>query len=581
MRHWGVGIGLVLGLSSVISSSAFGAGPVDELFRLVPPDAGVTLVAEDLRGLAREFFDSPLADGLQRLPAVRAWLESGKLQGLRHAQGQIEKTLGEPIAAIRDDLFGDAVVLAMHLPADRGPDQVHGLLLTRVRKRALLDRAIKELNEAQTRKGELARVVERSWHGSPYSVREYQGGKKPADYFATLDGGTFAWTNSEELVRGAIDRAAGGSRSLADVAKFQGVRRRLPGRAAVSLFVDPRFLERILAASPRSSKPEEERVQALFGRYLGAVEYAGAALEWRGGFVLHAEETLDPGKLDPWIKKWAARSEKRDPSFPRVPATALAVATMSVDVGAIAEGIGALVPDAGRAKLANGLDVLRGILLGHDLGTAVAPHLGPAVLAYMDAPRNGESKPGPPWVLAIQVSDSGVAVALDNALRTLLALYALDEKHGLAQHRVAVREIEGTKVTALDASSTPFAYAVDRGRLVIGATPESVARSFSAAADSRLERFRKAHFPGAESFACADLVALHAFADIHRTALVKKLAADHHRSEEAEGRDLDQVLALMDLFEGAYLTSALAPDATAVHRALGLVAKSTAPPPRP
>jgi hypothetical protein len=576
MRRGWVVLWLFLGLWSGRPAGAWGAGPAEELFRLVPPDAGVTLIVEDLRVHAPAFFASPLCEGLRGLPAVKAWLASDKAEGLRQARRRIEKLLGEPITVVRNDLLGDAVVLALHLPPGATPDEARGLLLTRVRNRALLDRLVEELNSAQTRKGELARVGRHSWHGSSYSSREYHDGKKPAEYYTTLPDDTFAWSNSEDLIRGLIDRKAEGSGGLGDDPRFRQVRRKLPAGAVATLYVDPRFLERVRAASPRSGKPGDEQVQAMLGRYLAAVEYAGAALEWQGGLTLQTEETLDRSKLDGWIKKWAARPGKVEPAFRRVPATAMAVATVSVDFAAVLDAFEGLFPGDGRAKLANGLEVLRGVLLGRDLQSAILPYVGPGVLAYVEPPAEGESKPGLPAVLAVQVGgDAGVAAALDNALRTALALYALDEKHDHGRLRVVSREVTGRRVTSLD-PSTPFAYAMDGGRLVIGSTPEAVARSFTAGGDMRFERLRKAHFPDAQSFACVDLVALRRFAETHRAALVRQLAAEHHRPEEAEVRDLEQVLALMELFEGAYLTSAVSADATSVHRTLGMIGdKST------
>src|SRR4051812_41216875 len=73
MRHQFVRLVLGLVISHVTASWACGEGPADSLLRLVPADAGVTLTIEDLRGHTRDFFASPLAESLGRLPAVHAW----------------------------------------------------------------------------------------------------------------------------------------------------------------------------------------------------------------------------------------------------------------------------------------------------------------------------------------------------------------------------------------------------------------------------------------------------------------------------------------------------------------------------
>jgi hypothetical protein len=111
---------LALGITLAIAATARGAGPAEMLFRLVPPDAGLALAIEDLRGHARQFSNSPLSDGLRQLPAVRAWFASDRFQRFQRARREIEKALGENVAKIRDDLLGDAVVLTLRVPPAAG-----------------------------------------------------------------------------------------------------------------------------------------------------------------------------------------------------------------------------------------------------------------------------------------------------------------------------------------------------------------------------------------------------------------------------------------------------------------------------
>jgi len=559
------------------ATRVFGGEAAEALLRLAPPDAGMTLIVEDLRGHARQFFESPLGAGLSQLPAVREWRASENAQGLQQAKRQIEKVVGENVATLRDDLLGDAVVLVLHVAPGEAPDQAHGLLLTRVRNRPLLDRVIQEFNSAQTRKGEITRVVTKEWQGAPYSARVFRDPQRPTEFYATLDQ-TFAWSNSEKLLQGALERRSGGKASLADAPKFRGVREKLPVSAAVSLFLDGGFLRRVLSnAPPQKKSAAEERAGALFGRYVGALEYAGASLDWREGIVLQTEEMLDPSRLDPWIKAWAARREKVAPEQLRVPETALGMTSLYVDFPALLQAAESLVSEDQHTKLANSLEAIKGVLLGRDLRTEILPHLGPAVLAYFEAPQKGDSAPGVPLVLSVAVGgEPQVGAALENGLRTLLAVVALDEKQAKAGLTVQKREISGVEVTSLH-PSFPFAFAVRGGRVVLGRSPEAVARAFGKETNRTLTALRAEHFPDRSSFACVDLVALESAAEAHRAALVKRLASRNQRSEETQARDLEQVLALIKLFRAAYVTSAMAPEATSVHRVVGLIARDPKP----
>ncbi len=72
-------------------------------------------------------------------------------------------------------------------------------------------------------------------------------------------------------------------------------------------------------------------------------------------------------------------------------------------------------------------------------------------------------------------------------------------------------------------------------------------------------------------------MALHAVADRLREPLLRRIAARRRAGPEAAARDLDQALALVALFRGAFVTSTMAADASSVHRTLGLIAREAAP----
>src|SRR6185437_14967165 len=111
-----------------------------------------------------------------------------------------------------------------------------------------------------------------------------------------------------------------------------------------SLFANPRFLATILAGAPKPSKPSDAQFAATLGRHVNAMEYAGAAIEWRDGIILHTEESLDPKKVDPWLRNWAGQTS-RNPMVRQLPATALAVATAHVDFGAVGDLVRELTPE--------------------------------------------------------------------------------------------------------------------------------------------------------------------------------------------------------------------------------------------
>jgi hypothetical protein len=443
----------------------------------------------------------------------------------------------------------------------------------------MLNRFVERVNSAQTRSGELRRVLDRDRNGVAYHVREFGGGKRPDEAYTVLADGMFAWSNSEELIRAVIDRAAGAGEGLSAVEAFREVRARLPVQAVASLFVDPRYLELALRTAPRPAKEGDRRVLEAASSYLGAVRYLGVSAEWRNGLFLHEEDLVDPSRLPASLARWGQASAPPDPALLRVPASALVVASASADVPSLFDALLALKLGDDRERQDTVRQALNGLLQGLDVHDDVLPRLGPGAVAYIERPaRPREGVSILPAVVSFQVGpspESGRAAgAVENALRTMLALHALGPKGTAAKLHFDPRTADGVRIVCLG-PTTPFAFALHHGRLTVGTSAGAVERAIRAADDpqagERLARARAAWFPKAESFFVADLGGIYRFADPIRPQIARRVAARQKRPEDDAARDLDEALALIHLFDVAFFTSQIEPGFTSVRRRLGLV----------
>ena len=346
----------------------------------------------------------------------------------------------------------------------------------------------------------------------------------------------------------------------------------------------------------------------MLERYLAAVEYAGAALTWGDDTIaIHAVEKLDASRIDPWVRRWAGDARAGNPALRRVPPTALVLASAHVDATALRDAIFRFASAEEQPRLHNFEVLATGLLLGQDLRTRILTGLGPSLIAYLDSPTDSDmasAVPGPssgraslfPVVVVIGFSDDAagdgarpsdrsgeadgpkvaLAAALDNGLRTALAMTALDEKRGEGRSRITTRVVAGATVTTLDIP-IPFAYAVDRvhGRLVLGTAETAVAHFLESSSDPqsghRYREFQAVAFPDFETFVCIDLDTLRRLADRHRDRLARNFAARQKRPVSEVEKDLDHVLTLAGLFRAAYLSSRIEPDASAVHRRVGVI----------
>ena len=342
---WGIGLYADEGLGAASSAPA----AAENLLRLAPSDAAAVLSVEGLRDHYTELSNSKLVQGLLRLPTIKSWLDSDRFRQLVAAQFQIEAFLHTTLAEIRDDLLGDAVVLSLQLSnGPAGDEEARGLLLLKARNRDLLDRLVRLVNEAQLASGELDRLGDGAWKGVSYRIRIYPAPSgRVSEYFVYFDDGSFAMSNAESLIRDVIDRKAriatevnGRAEDrqpagLGESERFRSVSSRLPGPAQslARLFVDPRLIERLMAATPRPTDPVALRASTQLEQVLAAIDYAGASLSWKNRVLsLEVVESIDPGRLAPWLTHWARDDRPLDAnSLQVVPRSVLAVGMAHAD----------------------------------------------------------------------------------------------------------------------------------------------------------------------------------------------------------------------------------------------------------
>lgn len=581
-----IALSLSLGLASAAPSRAD-----DSVLKLVPADAGLILSIDDAREHAREILKTNIVQEFRRLPAVEAWRKSPKVQKSIESREKIEEFLEASFQQIGDEIFGDSVALALIAPTD-SPRDARGLLVLQARDPELLKRLIDKIDAEQKKKGEVTESAEHKRGEITYVTRKFRDDlRRPDETFATFPDGTFALSNSKDLIEWVIDRKAKPEGdSAADLPELQTVADRLPKNAAARVFVSADLARRVAAKLPTDDKPESKKALEIIRAYADALQYAGGALTIEDSTVaIRTAQSFEPEKLRK-LAGWfvAPSSPDRDGPGPRldsVPASTLALASVNFDVAGLYGALASFVPENDRPKLEK-LEILaKGVLLGQDLRSKVLAALGPRSIAYVGAPTGDAAERGPkgspfPLVIATEIREPAgggdeapsVAAAIDNALRFLLTALSLDQKRVPPGSRVETRD----GVTALNVPY-PFAFAVDRPgrRVAIGSSAAAVARYLEADVDpdagARFRQLRDAAFADYGSFGCVDLAAVADLAAKNKDRLVAHAVKRHNRPAEKVAKDFDQALALVRLFDAAFAACRTNDDGALVEHSFGLV----------
>jgi len=588
------------------------SAPSDALLELTPADVGVVLTIDHLRERSQEVVDSQLSRDVQQLSAFRSWLDSEKVRDFLRSRDQIEKFFQASFGEIRDEVFGDAVVLALRLPADKAADpaEARGVLILKARDPKLLRHLVNLINSTQQQNGEIAELAEHKHGETSYHTRGFAPGDSHLpESFVIFDDGTFAFSNAEALIHEVIDRKAkrGLAPSVADHPGFRAMSARLPSQSVARLFFDPRSARRLLGSLPAPASADDHNVAAMIERYVVALDYVGAALVVRDREIrLQAVQAFQPERIRELAGSWLSEEATDRPGSRLfvVPVSAVAMASLEVDFPALYRLLLGFVPDADQLRVRKIETLADGLLLGLDLRRRVLPALGPRVVAYIEPPDfsagNNEALPRGfpfPVVVAAEIDEeagrdvriegsrearpAAVADALENALHTMLAAISLDEKRVPATTHIDVRDVDGIGVRSLS-TPYPFAFAVDRPgrRVVLGDSADAVSRYLEAGADAdsgrRFRTIRAAAFPDSDSYVCLDLAAVHRLAAEHRDRLIDVTARKQGRPAADVGRDFDQVLGLVQLFDAAFLSARVDVKTATLEHAIGLLPRPAA-----
>jgi hypothetical protein len=553
----------LLGLLAV--ALPLSAAPRDELLRLVPGDVGFCLVVQDLRTHSTNLLESPFAEQFRKSPLAEAMTVSVEykdaVKKLSEVETHIKKEFGVDSAQLRDEIYGDAIVLAYRPAPDGKPDGDEGVLLLRARNAVLLAKLVQKLNEVQKKSGELKQLDELKHEGSSYFLRVEGNGQR---HFYYLNGGILAFTSKESMLKRVIDldqKAAAGVPALARDMKKLGVQ-----DAMLIWWINPRAFDAALKQKVAEAKPAElpglQRMQLYWEALAGA---AFTLTPKKSAFEMGLAFLGRDGDMPEPARKFFTGDNRPSELWSRFPADALLVVAGRIDVPAFAEFLGDFLPPDDRRKLVDQFERYLARPNGLNLVKDILPNLGPDWGLCVLAP--GAKEPVMPQVLAaLRVRPGDGKKPVDRALFGVLDKLAfLGSVVGqqVVSDPVSIESTMHAKVEIkyLDAKKTAEiglqpAYALAEGYLLLATSPGPI-KVFGpalAVADSA----------GDCPLLRISFRSLRGYLKARSDELAPHVAAKHQISAEEAKRRLQGVVDFCQFFDRLELTRRIAPGQVAL-----------------
>lgn len=468
---------VVVALLALSHGRITAADPTHDLLTLVPPESSVCFVVKELRGTAARLLDSPFAELFPKSAFGRALLAHDDLKSLRQANDVLTAQLGVTAADLRDDILGDAAVMAYQ----SGPNgDEAGVILVKARKPELLAALVRRFNEAQVKGGELAEVREKTHAGRPYFERVKAGGGR--EFHLTTADGTFAYSAQEEMLRLVIDRMAQTPprAPLAEQYAALGV-----SKAAGVVLFNPRTMDAELATHAKAGDANEQAFLSHFCKVWAATDAVGLAVHLDRHADLSVVAAFDPKKLPAELRPLLTGSADGSALWSVIPDDALFAAAGRFDltrlIGMVEPFLSDTTRDGARKATAEAIRPL----VGKDTLPKVSAGVGPDWGLWVAAPAAGDAGPLPTVTFALRVRPAGSAdrtvgdailAGLDFAAQLFRFEYnkTHDDEFTLTVEKHAAGEV---KVLRNDKALPPGvrpAYGVRGDFLVIGSHPRVV-----------------------------------------------------------------------------------------------------------
>lgn len=322
-------------LIALLSGSSLAIAASTTLTSLVPADAGLCLVANDLAPHADRVLAGPLKSRWQAFPPWVQWSATNR-PALEQLSAEVGRQLGVAPKDVWREIFGHRAVLAAWPKTDAAQVDGPGLLLVEARDSALLLRLIDGLCEAQLRAGEVVDTRDVTHAGVDYRDRTIRRGGVDSHVYLAVLGPIGVLSSDESLLKRVLDLHAvppQSRRGLAELPLYRQALEQVDASAPLTLFVNSRRWDETVAAGQSEGEESDKSGSRAIVDLWRSSRHWSFSLRLAPRPTLLASVQFDPlAETDPLGQTLA--SVAGPASFAqRVPANCLAAAAGSFEIG--------------------------------------------------------------------------------------------------------------------------------------------------------------------------------------------------------------------------------------------------------
>jgi hypothetical protein len=456
------------------------AAPRDELLRLVPDDFGFCLILDDLSGHGKRFADSPFIKQFRDSPLAAKVIDAQDAQKLGLVDQFLQQYFRVTTEQLRDDILGDALVLAYRPGPPDKPGEEQGIFLLRARNPRLLADLVDRLNAIQKDSGDLKELDERSHAGKKYFARV----ESTTTNYYYLHGPVLAFASREETLLQMIDAGQKPNAATSPLARQY----RLLGvdRPLASLAVNPRAFDKLLEKKVADAKGGQAKTLRTLLTYWKCLDGIAFTVDLQESLEVKVAVRARPVALPAAARRFLAAAATPSELWRRFPESSLFAVAGRTDAQALVELLSEFLTEDARKSVSAAVEGSAGAIFGGgavgDVLSALGPDWGVCVVA---PPADGKSW-FPQVTAALRVRRGNIERPADltvmNGLNALAAMAVFHHNAGkpgslslrsILQDKLEVRVLVNEAEFPLGVEP---AFALKAGYLVVAGSSDLIER---------------------------------------------------------------------------------------------------------
>ncbi len=462
---------ILIVLCSLCSSLQISAAEYSKILNLVPDDTAICLVIQGLRDRANAIANSPLADWIgTNYEGMEG--SSAEIKKLKELESLLSTFLGVSVTDLRDEIFGDMIVLGYEPGPLSRPDEERGWIMIKARDPKKLMQLLEKLNTLQKTTGELDSIKEQRYQDEIIYQRSK---KKLSGEYYWISEGVFVFAAQKESIFSIIDRKRTQPSKPNQLVK--SIQRLGVEKSFMFCWFNTRKFDRLLLSHAQSAQGSEKEIRNHFATIWSAIDDLAFYIDAKSDIELGLATTYRVNALPVELRPFLGQQPRTSRLEQVVPENVLFAVAGRCSSQELVDAIASFTPKESRESFKQELVRSIGAVVGKEKVPGMLKSIGPDWAIWISPSADSDWFPNITLVTQLESSEPETASSVKNTLDFYLKLLQVQYNREHDDTIQAINQKYGEELATTFVNPTLFptgvqpTFGVKENYLIFGSHP--------------------------------------------------------------------------------------------------------------